>query len=75
MKKIRITKINNIIKNNINQNIFKKILNKRNNLFPELALPSKIKYNSFDDLPEISKKAPLSPLLSPKINFINLKKN
>ena len=70
-KKIRISKEN--INNNINQNIFKKMLNKKLNLNPDLILSSNIKYNSFDDLPEIGNKAPLSSLSAKKIS-INLNK-
>ena len=71
-KKIKISKNSNN-GYNINQNIFKKIMSKKNNLNPELNLPSKMKYNSFDDLPDISKKIPMSPLLSPRRLPINLK--
>ena len=70
-KKIRISKEN--INNNLNQNIFKKMLNKKININPDL-LSSNLKYNSYDDLPEIGKKPPLSPLLSGKKISINLKK-
>ena len=55
-KKIKISKNSNN-GYNINQNIFKKIMSKKSNLNPELNLPSKMKYNSFDDLPDISKKS------------------
>ena len=48
-------------------------MSKKSNLNPELNLPSKMKYNSFDDLPDISKKIPMSPLLSPRRLPINLK--
>ena len=71
-KKIKISKNSNN-GYNINQNIFKKIMSKKSNLNPELNLPSKMKYNSFDDLPDISKKIPMSPLLSPRRLPINLK--
>ena len=73
MKKIKISKINNNINNNINQNVFKRMLNKKK-IIPELVMKSNIKYNSFDDLPDISKRTPLSPLISPKNISINLKK-
>ena len=70
-KKIKIYKDDN---NNINQNIFKKMLNKKINIDPELVLSAKLKYNSFDDFPNIIKKSPLSPLISPRKISINLKK-
>ena len=72
MKKIKITRGNSNF-NNINQNIFKKMMNKKGKINPDL-ISSNLKYNSFDDLPEISKRSPLSPLLSPRKISINLKK-
>ena len=74
MKKIKIYKGNNNINNNINQNIFKKMINKKSKINPELIISSNMKYNSFDDLPEITKRSPLSPILSPRKISINLKK-
>ena len=73
-KKIRICKNNAINKvNNINQNIFKKMMNKKGGINPESIISSNIKYNSFDDLPDIGRSVPLSPLLSPRRMPINLK--
>ena len=72
-KKIRIWKNNDI--GNINQNVFKKMMNKKAIINPESIVSSNIKYNSFDDLPNISKNIPLSPLLSPRKLPIKLKMN
>ena len=72
MKKIKICRGNSNF-NNINQNIFKKMMNKKGKINPDI-ISSNLKYNSFDDLPEISKRSPLSPLLSPRKISINLKK-
>ena len=67
-KKIKISKGNY----NTNNNIFKKMINKKVTLNPDLIIPSNLKYNSFDDLPDINIK---SPLLSPRKLSINIKKN
>ena len=73
-KKIRIYKNHGFNKaNNINQNIFKKMMNKKGGINPESIISSSIKYNSFDDLPDIGRSIPLSPLLSPRRMPINLK--
>ena len=72
-KKIRIWKNNDV--GNINQNVFKKMMNKKAIINPESIVSSNIKYNYFDDLPNISKNIPLSPLLSPRKLPIKLKMN